>query len=137
SHWDNVPLMYAFGFFDAACTAVLSVALIALCMDLSWTRIGGSQFAAYMALSNFSTTLGYQFAARANEWWDFQGVYFVAAGLQVVMTLVLLPIDPAETRRTLTPEKRIAWTGIGALLGLLAFLVVMTGYVTAKRLGYL
>ena len=43
---------------------MLSVALIALCMDLSWPRVGGSQFTAYMALSNFSTTLGYQFAGE-------------------------------------------------------------------------
>lgn len=137
SEWDNRTLIYVLGFYEPACQAVLSVALIALCMDLSWARIGGSQFAAYMALSNFSTTLGYQFAARANELWEFHGVYLAAAIVQVAVTFVLLPIDPMQTRRELTPAGRIRWIGVGALLALLGFLVAMTVYVTLRRLGYI
>jgi PAT family beta-lactamase induction signal transducer AmpG len=136
-HWRNDTLIYFLGFYEAAATAMFSVALIAMCMDLSWTKIGGSQFAAYMALSNFSTTLGYQFAAKANEMWDFQGVFLAAAVYQVMITFVLLPIDPLQTRRELKDDGRIRWLGISALFGLLAFLVVMTVYVTMKRLGYI
>jgi PAT family beta-lactamase induction signal transducer AmpG len=136
-HWDSHTLAYVTGFWEANWTAVFSVALIALCMDLSWPKIGGSQFAAYMALSNFSTTLGYQFAARANELWEFHGVYFAAAALQMAIPLLLLPIDPKQARGELTDTSPIRWPGVGALLALLVFLVGMTAYVTAKRLGYL
>lgn len=136
-HWHSEELAYVTGFWEAAWTAVFSVSLIAMCMDLSWSKIGGSQFAAYMALSNFSTTLGYQFAARANELWEYHGVYFAAAALQIAVTFILIPIDPAQSRRELSATTRIRWPGVGALLGILVFLVVMTAYVTAKRLGYL
>jgi PAT family beta-lactamase induction signal transducer AmpG len=136
-HWDSHTLAYVSGFWEASWTAVFSVALIALCMDLSWSKIGGSQFAAYMALSNFSTTLGYQFAARANELWEFHGVYLAAAALQMTIPLLLLPIDPAQSRRELADTTPIRWPGVGALLAILVFLVAMTAYVTAKRLGYL
>ena len=136
-YWTSRALIYAFGFYQGAFTAVFTVALIAMCMDLSAPKIAGSQFSAYMALSNFSTTLGYQFAAKANELWEFSGVYIVAAGVQLVVLLLLIPIDPKQTRRELRDDGKIQWLGVGALLGLVAFLVVMTAYVTAKHLGYL
>jgi PAT family beta-lactamase induction signal transducer AmpG len=136
-HWGSHELAYVTGFWEAAWTAVFSVALISLCMDLSWAKIGGSQFAAFMALSNFSTTLGYQFAARANELWEYHGVYFAAAAMQIAVTFILIPIDPTQARRELSDTTPIRWPGVGALLGILAFLVVMTIYVTAKRLGYI
>jgi MFS transporter, PAT family, beta-lactamase induction signal transducer AmpG len=135
--WTNTTLVYAMGLYEGACGAVLNVALIALCMDLSWPRIAGSQFAAYMALLNFSTTLGYQFAAKANALWEFHGVYLVAAAIQLAGTLILVPIDPRQTRRELRDDSPIRWPGVGALLALLAFLVAMTGYITLQRLGYL
>lgn len=135
--WDNHTFIYLLSFSEAAFTAMLSVSLIAMCMDLSWTKIGGSQFAAYMALSNFSTTLGYQFSATANETWEFHGVFIAAAVWQIAVAFLLIPIDEHQTRRELRDDAPIRWLGIGALLALLLFLVVMTAYVTAKRLGYL
>ena len=136
SEWTNLSFVRTLAFVEATATGVMSVSLIALCMDLSWKKIGGSQFAAYMALSNFSTTLGYQFSARAQELWDWHGIYLVAAVCQVVMTFVLLPIDPAQTKG-LTDKTKINQLGVGALLALLVFLVGMTAYVTLKRLGYI
>lgn len=136
-HWHDVALMKLFAYYQATLAAVLTVSLIAIAMDLSWMRIGGSQFSAYMALSNFSMTLGILFGARANELWEFHGVFFVAAAIQLGMTFVLIPIDPGQTRRELREDTPIRWLGIGALLALLVFLVGMTTYVTMKRLGYI
>jgi hypothetical protein len=122
---------------ETAFTSTLSVAVITLCMDLSWPRVAGSQFTAYMALSNFSTTLGYQFASKATEWWTFSGIWLVAAGIQLGVILLLLPIDPGQTRRELpfpagVPLPRF---GVVAMLTLLVFLIGMTGYVTVQKLG--
>jgi MFS family permease len=127
-YWHIKPLMYVLGFYDAGCQAVWSVALIALCMDLTWPKIAGTQFAAFMALSNFSTTLGYQFAASMNKIWEFYGVYLIAAAIQLSVTLLLVPIDPREVRTKLPlPEgTRQNRAGLFAFLLLVAFLIVMT-----------
>jgi len=106
-------------------------------MDLAWPRIAGSQFSAYMALLNFSTTLGFLFAGRANEWWTFRGVYLVGGAIQLAITLLLIPIDPGETRRRLPSEVGgpIHRLGVGALIALVAVLVALTVYQTLRVLG--
>jgi PAT family beta-lactamase induction signal transducer AmpG len=135
--WESHTYVYVSGMIETALQAVLSVSLIALSMDLSWSKIAGSQFTAYMALLNFSTTLGFQFAAKANVWWSFSMIYIVAAVVQVAGAGLLLLIDPTEARRKLPlPEDRpVNRTGPFALLVLLVFLIVMTGYVTLQKVG--
>jgi MFS transporter, PAT family, beta-lactamase induction signal transducer AmpG len=133
SHWDSAALAWASGLWGQACTAMLSVALIALCMDLSWERVGGSQFTAYMALSNFSTVLGQQFSIQAKELWSFQNLYIAAAVIQLAVTPLLLAIDPTELRRKL-PLARVNRVGIAAVLTLLGFLIAMTIRASLKYL---
>ena len=136
-YWSYRPLVYALGLYEAGCQATLSVAVFALCMDLSWPRIAGTQFSAYMALINFSTTLGYLFAGTANEWWNVRAVYLVAGGIQLAITLLLIPIDPTETRRKLAGAEGgpVNRAGLGALLAVLAILVAFTIYQTLRVLG--
>lgn len=135
--WTNRTLIYAFGFYEGACQAVFATSLIALCMDLSWPRIAGSQFTAFMALSNFSTTLGYQSAERANEMWAFDQVYVAAAIIQLVTLPLLLPIDATETRRKLPlpAGQRLNLLGLFGLGILVLCLIALTGYVTWQKLG--
>jgi PAT family beta-lactamase induction signal transducer AmpG len=128
SYWTQHWFVWTMGLFAEGCLSIMSVALFALAMDLSWPRIAGSQFTAYMALLNLGTTLGSLVSTRVLELLEFQGVYVLAAGIQLVITLLLWPIDPAEARRELpfpagTTRNRVA---IGALLALLALLVYMT-----------
>lgn len=136
-YWHDHALVYVFGLWEACWTSIVSVALIALSMDLSWPRVGGSQFAAYMALSNFSTTIGYLIAPKVNSWWEFHGVYAFAGIAQLVIALLLIPIDPKEARTKLplpegTSPNRVALAGF---LVLVAFLVAMTVKKTLETIG--
>jgi len=135
-HWRETWLVYASGLYGEGCVAITQVALIALCMELSWPKIGGSQFAGYMALSNFSTTLGYLAAAKVNELWSYREVYLLAGAWQVASMFLLLAIDRTETRRKLPlpAGTRVVWYGPAALAGLLVFLVGMTVYITQSKL---
>lgn len=133
-HWTNRTLVYAIGFYENAWVGVWSVSLLALCMDLSWPRVAGSQFTAYMALSNFSTTLGYQYSATFNKWWSFEHVYLAIAAVQLGVTFLLIPIDPGETRAKL-PLPRLNAVGLIALTLLLAFLIYMTVQKTRALVG--
>ena len=133
--WGNHVYIYASAMIETMFVATLSVAMITLCMDLSWPRIAATQFTAYMALSNFSTTLGYQFAATANKWWSFREIWLFAALFQIAIMLLLLPIDPREARTRLPLAQRPPLTGIVALIVLLLFLINMTGYITLQKVG--
>ena len=144
-HWASRELVWASGLYTQATLATMTVALIAMAMDLSWKKIGGTQFTAYMALSNFSTVLGQQFAVRANELWEFYGVYLAAATVQVAVTALLVFIDPTELRRKLDPADVSGATaappapaanrlGIAAVGVLLVFLIVMTIRASLKYL---
>jgi MFS transporter, PAT family, beta-lactamase induction signal transducer AmpG len=136
AYWHEPNLVYVAGFYEGACQAIWATALIALCMDVAWPRIGASQFSAYMALSNFSTTLGYQFSASAMGWFEFEGVYMLAGGVQIAAALLLWPIDPGETRRKLPlpPGTKPNVLALGALGVLLVFLIAMTVRATARYL---
>jgi PAT family beta-lactamase induction signal transducer AmpG len=136
-YWTNTTLVYVAAFWEGAWQAIVSVALISLCMDLSSPKVAGSQFAAYMALSNFSTTLGYQFAARIQKELDFSHMYIAMGILQVSLILLLLPIDPKELRRSLASGEAARRGNIGliAFLLLVAFLIVMTVRKTIATVG--
>jgi PAT family beta-lactamase induction signal transducer AmpG len=129
-HWTNHTLVYFAAFWEAAWQAIWLVSLYSLCMDLSSPKVAGSQFAAYMALSNFSTTIGYQFAARIlGKLGGFVHLYIGMAIVQLALVALLVPIDPKELRRAEAAGEPVAKRGnIGlvALLLLVAFLIVMT-----------
>lgn len=99
--WPSRAFIYAVMWVEPLCLSLMTVSLFALCMDVSWPRVAASQFTAYMALSNVSTTRGYQLAGRALDAWGYQGVFVAAAVIQLVITLPLLLIDPHQTRRVL------------------------------------
>ncbi|HEY5952198.1 MAG TPA: MFS transporter, partial [Kofleriaceae bacterium] len=83
SYWTEHWFVWVMGLYAEAALSILSVALIALAMDLSWPRIAGSQFTAYMALLNLGTTLGSLFSTRAMQWLPFQGVYILGGVIQL------------------------------------------------------
>lgn len=95
--WLAIALLYA----EPACGSVASVGMFALFMGISWPKVAATQFTAYMALLNLSSTWGHAIAGPLDEWLDFGSLYVIGAGLQVVAVLLLWWIDPQQTRRVL------------------------------------
>ncbi len=104
--WTNRTFIYALFLVEPLCQSVMTVSLFALCMDISWPKIAATQFTTYMALVNFSTTLGFKLAGHAQGWWTYRGIYIVAATLQLGVVALLPWIDPTETRRKLPSDPR-------------------------------
>lgn len=129
--WDHAWLVYASAILQTLATAVMTVSLFALCMDVAWAPTAASQFTAYMAFANFSTTLGYSAAARLPASFDFASVYLAAAGVQVVVTSLLIFVDPGQVKRALPrPEgTSMPRAGIAAVGVLACALVGLTWYV--------
>lgn len=101
SLWGSRPFIFAIVLAGTICTSIMATAMFALAMGLSWPKVAATQFTAYMALSNLSTSIGHastgEFAAR----WSLGQSYLVAAGLLCVTVLVLQFIDPRQARRVL------------------------------------
>jgi MFS transporter, PAT family, beta-lactamase induction signal transducer AmpG len=135
SYWTEHWFVYCVGLYAEACLAIWSVALFAIAMDLSWPRVAGSQFTAYMALLNVGTTQGSLFSTKALAHFEYHGVYMLAAGIQLVVTLLLWPIDPTETRRKLPlPGGRPNNIAIACVITMLAVLLYMTVRALSKAL---
>jgi MFS transporter, PAT family, beta-lactamase induction signal transducer AmpG len=100
-YWHEDGFIYPLAIFEVLCTGVMTVTLFALCMDVSWPKIGASQFAAYMAFANFSTTVGARLAGKLGEYLDYASCYVAAAIVQVLVTGWLLALDPKQAAREL------------------------------------
>ena len=99
-HWASRQLVYSLCWIEPALIGVMTVSLFALCMDVSWKTIAASQFAIYMALSNFSSTIGFRYVGHAMDWFTNPGMYQAAAIAQASLVLLLPLIDPRAVRRT-------------------------------------
>lgn len=81
--------------------ALISVGLFALFMSISWPKVGATQFTAYMAMMNFSNTIGSFGAGHTPENASITSCLYFAAGIQLVIILPLLLISPTQTRQVL------------------------------------
>jgi MFS transporter, PAT family, beta-lactamase induction signal transducer AmpG len=128
SYWTETWFVWTVALYTEACLAIWSVSLFAIAMDLSWPRIAGSQFTAYMALLNVGTAVGALVSTRLMELFEFHGVYIFGACVQLAITLLLWPIDLGETRRKLPfpAGTRPARFGLVALFALLAVVIAVT-----------
>jgi MFS transporter, PAT family, beta-lactamase induction signal transducer AmpG len=125
--WDVDGLIYPLAIWGAVCQSMMIVSSFALCMDATWSRIAATHFAAYMALSALSTTLGYRLAPIVFEHLSFQNVFFAAAAMQVAVTALLVLARPGEVQRKLPLAPGWRFNAIGILTALLV--VVALGIV--------
>jgi PAT family beta-lactamase induction signal transducer AmpG len=132
SQWTNAVFVYTLAIWEPFFQAIMSVSLFAVFMGVSWPRVGASQFTAYMALMNFSSTLGFRTAGRLTDTFEDHGLYLVLAAIQLGVTTLLLGIDPTEARRKL-PRPRTPLAGMIAAGLLVATLIAMTIYVLLPR----
>jgi PAT family beta-lactamase induction signal transducer AmpG len=129
SLWDSTPFIYAQAIVEQLCYGILSVACFALCMDVAWSEIGASQFTAYMAMLNYSTTIGAKLAGTLSSHLSYASSYLAGAAFQVTLLLLLALVDPHETKRAkLTAGAPAPRRGIVALVILAAVFAGFTYY---------
>jgi PAT family beta-lactamase induction signal transducer AmpG len=104
AHWASKHFVYSLFWIEPFLNGVLTVSLFALCMDISWIGIAASQFAIYMALANFSSTIGFKLASHMAHWFTNPGIYQAAAVIQVSLIVVLPFIDSRAARAGPTQE---------------------------------
>ncbi|MBL8815547.1 MAG: MFS transporter [Planctomyces sp.] len=70
--------------------SMLTVAMFAFYMNISWSQVAATQFTAYMAILNFSSTIGSFLAARLTEQMSVPGILLLCSALQVLSIVPLL-----------------------------------------------
>ena len=70
-------------------------------MRLTWSKVGGTQFTAYMSLFNLSGVFAYGLTARMISIFDYSSAIYVGAVLTMITVIMLIFIDENETDRVL------------------------------------
>ncbi|MCH7741484.1 MAG: MFS transporter [Proteobacteria bacterium] len=70
---------------------IVTIAIIALFMQLTFQKVAATQFAVYMALANLTLAMGSALVAPMDGVLDYSQMFFVAAGLNVLF-LILWPL---------------------------------------------
>ncbi|MCP4871747.1 MAG: MFS transporter [Proteobacteria bacterium] len=99
--WSARPFIIAMMLVATLCTSIMAVSMFALAMGLSWPKVAATQFTAYMALSNLSTSFGHAATGEFGARWTLSQSYLVAAALLCTTVLLLRWIDPGQARRVL------------------------------------
>ena len=70
-------------------------------MRLTWSKVGGTQFTAYMSLFNLSGVFAFSLTGRLIAIFDYSSAIYLGAILTMVTVIMLIFIDENETDRVL------------------------------------
>ena len=102
--WENKGVMtwliVIYPFFGAA----MGISLISLFMNVTWPKVGATQFTLYMALLNFGALFGLKMAGYFEENFTYTTTIMIGGTCQLLIAFVLPFIDPGQTRRELGNE---------------------------------
>ena len=99
--WANTSVMTIYLIAQAFIAGIAWICIISLSMRLTWSKVGGTQFTAYMSLFNLSGVMAYGFTGRMIEIFDYQSAIYIGAALTMISAIMLIFIDEDETDRVL------------------------------------
>ena len=99
--WNNTTLMTFYLIIQAFVGGIAWICIISLSMRLTWSKVGGTQFTAYMSLFNLSGVIAYGLTGRMIEVFNYSTAIYIGAGLTMLTVIMLIFIDEDETDRVL------------------------------------
>ena len=100
-YWTNTNMMVAYLCIRAVINGVAWICVIAVCMRLTFSKAGGSQFTAYMSMFNLSAVMAYLFTGNMTQRFDYVTCLYIGGALTLFTVVLLWFIDPDETDRVL------------------------------------
>jgi hypothetical protein len=70
-------------------------------MRLTWSKVGGTQFTAYMSFFNLSAVYAYTLTGKLISIFDYSSAIYFGAALTMITVIMLIFIDENETDRVL------------------------------------
>ena len=99
--WSNDALMTIYLIVQAFIGAIAWICIISLTMRLTWSKVGGTQFTAYMSLFNLSGVMAFSLTGRMLSIFDYSSAIYLGAVLTMLSVVMLIFIDEDETDRVL------------------------------------
>ena len=99
--WTNTTIMTTFLILQAFIAGIAWICVISLTMRLTWSKVGGTQFTAYMSLFNLSGVFAYTMTGRLIAIFDYSTAIYLGAVLTMTTVIMLIFIDEDETDRVL------------------------------------
>ena len=100
-YWTNTNMMVAYLCVRAVINGVAWICVIAVCMRLTFSKAGGSQFTAYMSMFNLSAVMAYLFTGTMTQRFDYVTCLYIGGALTLFTVVPLWFIDPDEVDRVL------------------------------------
>jgi len=104
--WHDKNIVIGYILVDTLMGSMIATSLFAMYMTVSWPKVAATQFTAYMAILNLSTTIGYKFSGVVSEAFTLPMIYVGAGILQLVVIVIFPFIDVHQARRVLG-ERRV------------------------------
>ncbi|MBJ08568.1 MAG: hypothetical protein CMB63_00910 [Euryarchaeota archaeon] len=102
--WSNTSIMTVYLIMQAFVGGMAWICIISLSMRLTWSKVGGTQFTAYMSLFNLSGVFAYTLTERMISIFDYKSAIYIGAALTLITVFMLVFIDEDETDRVLEDD---------------------------------
>ena len=99
--WGNTTIMTIFLILQTFVAGIAWICIISLTMRLTWSKVGGTQFTAYMSLFNLSAVFAYSLTGSLIAIFDYSSAIYLGALLTMAAVIMLIFIDESETDRVL------------------------------------
>jgi len=99
--WHDKNVVIGYILIDTWMASMISTSLFAMYMTVSWPKVAATQFTAYMAILNLSTTIGYKCSGVVSEAFTIPSIYIGAGILQFAVIVIFPFIDVHQARRVL------------------------------------
>ena len=116
--WANTWVMTIYLIIRGLVNGMAWICVIAVAMKMTWSKVGGTQFTAYMSMFNLSGVMAYTFTGTMLNLFnnDYSITLYVGAALTMITVIFLIFIDPEECNRVLenkTEEPQVVDTDLG------------------------
>ena len=102
--WGNRTIMTFLLVLYPMLGGAMGISLFSLFMNVTWPKVGATQFTLYMAMLNFGGLFGAKMAGYFEANFTYTSTIMIGGTCQLFIAFILPYIDPGETRRTLGEE---------------------------------
>ncbi len=99
--WSNTTLMTVYLCLRAFLFGIAWISVISICMRLTYSKAGGTQFTAYMSMFNLSGVITLLLTGELLLYIDYISALYLGGALTLVTVVLLVFIDPEECDRVL------------------------------------